>query len=384
MQGRYLEQLLQCTQTLAFDLVNFADFFKDDPMYGFWWKLYLSDPKFFGGTLNRAVMTMTGNALAALLTMPEMGTHAVLTGFDGVRMYQQSFSGSFTIPINTGRAFESNWRFDSGFWWYEMLNRAGSYYDKVMALQTLTNPDLLLLTRDTPSDIRLFEMSYYTMFPEQMTRLFGALLAEDYAEYAPIQLRSDTGMQRVDISKVNLPFPDNGRDVAPPNLLVDPQTHFTVQLFAAVHTMTQFPATYDQRYMDFSRLWIDGSVEQVQVKDPDLNTVWFTDPWSQQTYRALHFSAKPGAPGEKVGASRLLHASVLDKDGKPTTADEAGVAARMILHVNDLEVLRQQAIANKMGDRAADIETAERKYIDLLNVMRDMTSYMGHGVSKLP
>ena len=29
----------------------------------------------------------------------------------------------------TRRAFESNWRQDVGFWWYEMLNRAGIDYD---------------------------------------------------------------------------------------------------------------------------------------------------------------------------------------------------------------------------------------------------------------
>src|SRR5262249_6114228 len=155
-------------QTLGFDLINFADFFDGNPVYGTSWKKYLSDPTYYGGTINRAVMTMTGNALLALLTMPEMGAHDISTQFDGTRMFMQSnFGGGYSIPINEGRAFESNWRFDTGFWWYEMLNRAGAYYDKVMALQTLTHPDLLLITRDTPSDIRLFEMSYYTMFPEQ-------------------------------------------------------------------------------------------------------------------------------------------------------------------------------------------------------------------------
>ena len=50
-------------------------------------------------------------------------------------------------------------------------------------------------------------------------------------------------------------------------------------------------------------------------------------------------STLTGQLGEKVGASPLSHASLGD-----VAADEAGVATSMILHANDLETLRQQAV----------------------------------------
>ena len=100
--------------------------------------------------------------------------------------------GPYSVAINDGRYFESAWNNAEGFWWYDSLDYAGSYYDKTMMLQAMTDPQLLILQRDTPSDIRLFQLSQYTVFPTQMIRLFGALLSEDYGDFAPQIARNGT------------------------------------------------------------------------------------------------------------------------------------------------------------------------------------------------
>ncbi len=386
MWSRYMEQIHQTTQIMAFDMINFGDFFSTFPS----WDRVRNDPTERGGYVNLVSTAMTADTLTATLTMPEMGIHNAAIQADGSNLIAQNQinNAGFNIPINVGRAFESNWRQEAGFWWYEQLNRAGSYYDKVMAVEAMVDPELALLGRDTPNDIRQFQLSMYTIYPAQMIRLFGGLLAEDNLDFAPIvntmnlpggsSMRPETQrgwVTRTHVATLNLPAPANGRVIDNLRQPIDPQDHFTIQLVAAVHTIAEFPASYDQRYMDYARLWVDGSTEAVTVSNPAVNTVSFEDPWNHMTYRALHFGAAAGEPGADVGASPYIHPAT------GARANEAGVAARMILHIQDLDFQRLNASTPAARTAA---EQAEHKYLDLLSVMRDLTRHYGSGVAYLP
>ncbi len=378
MWGRYVEQMRQSSQTLAFDLVSFQDFLGSSPG----WRSYRDDPAFTGGFVNQAATSVVADAFIAMVTMPEIGAHRIIARDDGQRlaMLNLETGAGFPVPINQGRAFESDWRNDAGFWWYEQLNRAGSYYDKVMALDAFTDPELLLLQRDTPADLRLFQLSFYSMYPAQTIRLWGGLLSEDYADFAPVVETGGTrSITRTHLATLNLPPGEgaghSGRVVDDLHLPIDPQSGFTVQLRAAVMGVANIPATFDQRFMDFARVWTDGSVEALTVADPARDTVSFTDPWSRTTYRALHFGTRAGEPGADVGASAMVHASI------GTAADEAGIGARMVLRLRDLDALRQRAREGGDEARAAALETQLRQYIDLVHVLRRLTSRFGTGTS---
>ena len=205
-----------------------------------------------------------------------------------------------------------------------------------------------------------------------MLRFFGGLLAEDYVDFAPVY-KADHTIVRPNVATLNIP----GRTLTAGSRALDPQDHFTMQLWSAVTTMAQFPATYDQTYMNYTRLWVDGSVEEIQV--PAAQTVSYTSPWTFETYRAMHIPCtRPGDTGNGVGCSGYVHPAT------GAVADEAGVAARMILHLNDMEAVRQQAIGAGDAEEAAAVGLQEQKYLDLVNVMRNMTLYFGHGYAALP
>ena len=375
--GRYVEQLRQCTQTLAFDLISYQDFLANNGG----WRAYRDDPAAFGGYINQAAMSLTADAFVGIMTMPEMGQHRAVRTSTGGRLVTPNLetNSGFPVSINQGRAFESTYNFDAGFWWYEQLSRVGSYYDKMLALDAFSDPELLLITRDTPTDLRLFQLSFYSMYPAQTIRLFGGMLSEDYDDYAPlVSLSGDHEVQRTHLATLNLPAGTgagrSGRVIDTNRVALDPQAHFTVQLRSAVMSVAQFPATFDQRFMDYARVWTDGSVESITVGDPSRATVSFTDPWSGATYRALHFGAGAGEPGADVGASATTHAS-----NGGTAANEAGVGARMLLHVADLDTLRLAAARRGDTATAATLQTEEQRYIDLLHIMRRLTSYFGTG-----
>jgi hypothetical protein len=211
-----------------------------------------------------------------------------------------------------------------------------------------------------------------------MTRLFGALLAEDNADFAPIYSIQNKTIQRTHVATLTAPAGQNGRVLDANHVPLDPQAHFTIQAWSAIQTMTQFPATYDQTYMDSTRTWVDGSTEAVTVANPDVNTVSFTDPWSHQTYRALHIGTAAGEGGYTIGPSAYVHATT------NTTATESGVAARMLLHIQDIDTLRKAAVLKNDTATAQTLETQERKYLDLINVMRDLTKTLGQGYSASP
>ncbi len=374
--GRYVEQLRQCAQTLAFDLIWSQDFFASNVG----WTRYRDAPEEHGGFVNQAAMSLVADALVAQLTMPEMGQHHAVRTSSGSRLVTPNTetNAGFPIPINQGRGFESNWRDDVGFWWYEQLNRAGAYYDKVLAMDAFADPELLLLQRDTPTDLRLFQLSFYTMYPAQTIRLFGGLLAEDYDDYAPIvSLTGDHDIARTHLATLNLPpgagAGHSGRVLDANHVALDPQAHFTVQLRSAIMAVAQFPATFDQRFMDYARVWADGSIESITVADPARSTVSFTDPWSGVTFRALHVGTAAGEAGADVGASAIVHPATM------APASEAGIGARMILHLADIDALRLQARARNDAAQEAAYETEERRYIDLVQVMRRLTAIYGSG-----
>ena len=146
-----------------------------------------------------------------------------------------------------------------------------------------------------------------------------------------------------------------------------------MQLRAAVTGVAEFPATFDQRFMDYARVWTDGSTESISVADPARNTVAFTDPWTGVTYRSLHVGTAPGEPGADVGPSVTVHPAT----GR--AASEAGIGARMLLRLTDLDALRLQALARNDAATAATLRTEEQRYLDLLHVMRRLTAEFGTG-----
>ena len=367
MWGHYLENLRQVTQLLAFDAIVDDDFFAGAPG----WDAWRTDPAERSGVLNSATISAATDAMVAQLLMPEVGDHGRRRTVDGVTWAESDPTDAtfVSVELNRGRFFESTWRFDQGWWWFEQLDRAGSFYDKTMALQALVDPDLSLIGRDTAGDIRLFQLNAFTIYPAQTTRLFGALLAEDIADFAPIiRTDGDFEVQRTNLATLNLPAGRSGRVLDATHVPLDPQTRFTLQVWSAALTMSGFPATYDRRYLDFARVWLDGSREAIAVEDPANNTVAYTDPWTRQVFRAQHFGAAAGEAGESVGASALVHRAT----GR--AASEAGIGARMLLHARDLEAAWREAQRAQNTAEAARAESELRRYLDLLRVMRDLTA----------
>lgn len=261
-----------------------------------------------------------------VVTVPEPGSYVTTTRGDGVEVYVPGggggFGGGVLVDPFEGRALETTWDFDAGYYWFDQLDRAGYYYDKILAIYMLVDPETHFLGRDTSADVRRYQISYYSSFSPSMTSFFRGLLGEDWQTIAP----------RWDSTRLVYPDPVEleRRDMG--GRPFDPNASFSIQLFAAVFGMAMIPETFDQTYSHSSRIYVLGGPDGVDVApESGLTQVQFVDPFSGLTYMAASYP-DPGGKETGVGAQMLLHAQTLK---------DAGADGELRRFVENIEVVRR-------------------------------------------
>lgn len=326
--GRYFEKLQRANQVYALYRSVFREAFGDAPGID---EFFTAERGFGSYTL---AVGAAYQALTRVVTAPEPGRYARATRGDGTEAMLPAAMGEAVIDGFDGRFLETTWDFDAGYFWFDQLERVGYFYDKVLALQVLTDPTTYFLGRDTDADIRRYQLNFASTFGPSVTRFFGGLLGEDWSAIAP----------RIQSGTVVYPDPlqiENGNMEGTP---VSPNASFSIQLYAAVFGMALIPQTYDQDFLNRSRIWVRGGSEEVTI-DPSLPTVEYTHPRSGLTYVAVSYE---------------------DADGV-----EHGVGAQLIKRANTL------AARAASGDEQAAFELD--RFIDNIDLVRALTWELGFG-----
>ena len=203
------------------------------------------------------------------------------------------------VGLGDGRWFESIYDVESGYYFYERLKWIGTFYDKILALETLTSPDTYFLGIDTSASVDQWALSMYLAFPQEIQQILGGIASD----------RFDLFAGSVDWDGAYLP-PDPFASDADKELFaergpVDPYTSFTVQLYALWYGMAWLNANYDNTFNDSAKIWLAGSGEAIDVVDPSL-LVEFHDPFNNRTYVASRLSADSEVIG--IGATMLQQA----------------------------------------------------------------------------
>ncbi len=103
-------------------------------------------------------------------------------GFDiaqGARVFETQYS-NFDRDANCGVDF------------FRCLWNIGWYYDKIMALNGLSESSTFFVSRDTAVDVRQFRISFFDNFNWQIKRFFSAMMGEDWADWAPVTVTEKT------------------------------------------------------------------------------------------------------------------------------------------------------------------------------------------------
>ena len=291
--GRYFRKMQRANQTYALYRGVFQDAFGDAGGFDEFWT---AERGMGGYTL---AVASAYQMLLQVITAPEPGGYSLQTRADGTQAYM-SGGGDVRVDAFDGRALETTWDFDAGYFWFDQLERVGYFYDKILAIQVLADPTTYFLGRDTDADIRRYQLNFANTFGPSMSRFFGGMLGEDWNTIAP----------RVD-ARGALVYPDaveiaQGDMVGTP---LAPNASFSIQLFAAVFGMSMIPETYDQDYLNRSRIWVRGGAEEIEV-DPSMTLIEYTDSGSGLTYVAVSYEDERGVE-HGVGAQLLRRAQAL-------------------------------------------------------------------------
>jgi hypothetical protein len=286
-------------------------------------------------------------------------------------------TGTRFVPILEGKFVDTTWDFEGcGYYWADQCQtRIGYLLDKITAMDVLTQSQAYFTGRDTATDVRRYAIGYIRPFKNQITEKIGALLAGDYQSLSPVIAANPDKTNRVVFDSWAL----NNDSTSSTNLtskagnIMDPSTGFTMQLYAAVYGLSEFPTTFDQDFVDNTRIFVVGNGEApvpdatilansttdpTKVKALGGAFEWFvwTDPTSGKTYGA-HSSAKVG-------------------DGGLGTNYRSDTAVRMLSQMSALQAASSSACGGPVPSNTGNAQ-CNAKYQALLNFKENLDLMRG-------
>ena len=259
----------------------------------------------------------TFNVFARTIARPEPGGYYEGVDTDGNPSWEPLWwSEDFDVGIDEGRYIATDWNYDQGYFWDEVVHHVGYFTDKTLAMEALFDPTTYFLGQDTAADLRRYRVNYGLNFFDPLMELVGDVMVGDKAGFAPYNVDG------------NVVFPDYADyPVTPPAgaLPINPNADFTIQFHTMVMGLALLPDTFESEIIDSTRIWLDGAVDEVASVLPIVSHV---DESSGLTYEAI---------------------SYLDDSA------ERGVAARMIIRANHLQsLLAPEPDAGDDDDSAGD------------------------------
>jgi hypothetical protein len=292
--------------------------------------------------------------LARALTRPEPGPYSTTNAAPGgppndwasanPALAAQNFPYPFAVALGNGqgRYVHNDYDYTQGYWWADYQTQSGSYFEKARAPIYLTEAynDFVSNSKEDFIDGRYKNLSYATLFPQQVRRLVANLMATQSAtpeldQGAAAQIftvapyvvpgaggKGDTMVQYLpwgtydpnDPSTQTLKYPDGA-------VLLDP----------LVGWETQYPMILNLFRFGRTSLSLDF-VDQVKIYNPG-------DPGSNAVAANNQVRYRDPLTGLEYLARSYGYESVNPAVGFAT---QKGIGARMLQHANYLAALAYQ------------------------------------------
>jgi hypothetical protein len=225
--------------------------------------------------------------LANIILRPEPGAHEPTHRADGVELAMPVYGeGSEEIELVEGAFYESEWDYDSGYHWFDRKARIGTYWDRMLALLTLTDTSSYnFFGYDTAVDPRRYALGYQDLYGDAIALLLGQLTADDVAAFAPVR-GEDGNLQYPDVADLDRTWPPEGHSGQ-----IQPATHWMVRFDAGLFGKALLNRGYDRSFLNRSRIYVEGTGE-APMPPKDAEVVRWTDPASGKTYAAWSFAAE--------------------------------------------------------------------------------------------
>lgn len=279
------------------------------------------------------------NFFERVLTTPDVGSYQPVAfgqGEGGQQRYlyrrvssncEAGGSENLHACLGVGKHFYSVW--EKGYYGaLERQARAGTFLDKIFALQALTNREW----GNPQANDESYPLSFYDGFQPEMLSLFSGLISRDLEKFSPAVVRDSTDnslkIKYRDLwsgsffgANVNafttatplVEYPQQGDDRYAGIDLLDPEgSSVYIQFYALILSLQSWPSIYDQTYADYMQLYTFGSpevhnppdgVETVQYKSPSRNKVYMAVQTPDQ--KSIIFPMVEQAARQKAEYDRL-------------------------------------------------------------------------------
>jgi hypothetical protein len=201
---------------------------------------------------------------------------------------------------------------------------AGAIYERLAALETLTDPETDLMNVDEAADTTRYLVNFHTVFPDEMFQLLGSLVNGNIGGYGwqvtkkPAELLGPGGTyvadNEVEDTRYVIPrwmievpgFMENPSDALPlnPEQVEDyyfPTTKYRIPMLAAYYGMSFLTRTYDKSFLDTTRVFLKDEAAALTIP-AGTDVIEFQNPLSGRIYVAY----KPAGADDNVYSAYYL------------------------------------------------------------------------------
>ncbi len=380
IQYRYLDKIQQISKAFAFGAVLDGDPAKP------------STELIADGNMGPLALAATHglDLFARIVTRPEPGHYCPGTicgsgqpvGVEGEIFAADSaalpdvFTYDFRVALGDGRYLHNDFDYSQGYFWGDYQTQVGTYYEKIWATYYLAEAfdSFVSNSKEDFYDSRYKNVSFATIFPEQVRRLYSSLLTGDLDTFAPwVTVKKDPN----DTPLGTLAYP-NWHDAADLGtrpagaLLADPNYGFNPQLYAMVWGSIYFPTNWSSSWVHDARIAVLPSELPEWPKDEILV---FNYPVTGLTYRAHRTGTESllGRVREKgIGARMLAWANHLMALAYKVQVDGAG---KPLFNPDGTPVLELDGSGKPQKNSAnPGAAAALQKYVDQIDLFRQLTA----------
>jgi Met-zincin len=301
-----------------------------------------------------------------------------------------------------GRFIQNDYDYTQGYWWSEYQKQVGSYFEKLLAPMYLTEAynNFVSNSEDDYIDGRYKNLSYASIYPNQIRRIFANLMATQSGIHAtgssataqiftlaPYSIPATTSATTNPSTQVQyLPWdkydPSDSSTTSlqyPPGaVLLDPLVDWEQQYPALINLFWFGPTSLSMDLIDQMRIFSPGDAASLSLS-PD-QQVRYRDPLTGIEYVAKNYGTEVVNPNigfqtaKSIGARMLQHANDLASRAYQVTNPPDPTTGELTYDTDG----QGNPIPLSSPDAQA-LATMLKGYASNIDVVRQLTLFFGYG-----
>lgn len=324
------------------------------------------------------------NFFSYLAQLPDVGSYQ----YDATTGAYEHIGETMGMPgadfsLDTGQGFYTWSAYQEGLLGFWRMERAGTFFDKQIALRALTLRNWGL---NFTIDERYF-LNFYDFFPVEMTELFGGYVLDDPSWYAPrVDMTSGTPVLEylnwyrgggifADCRDPTTGQPAPCRDANPvvfPGRPLGGTSSDVLRVYAAIFALAEFPVFYDSSWEQRLAVFKLDSADGFDIPDtqPDGTSTCGLDVGAESVADPAHsVCTSPDDADYILYRSARLHTTYVAVKVRPRITynleeEQLGFQLLLAMHQNQERIAALEADTSRTPEEDAELSQRQRRLED--------------------